>query len=382
MTNRSTFLIVNVALTGLLALPATAQTAWNRSVEAVAIQPATGGAHRITAMIGVDGGNPTTPLDLSTEIEIFVNGSLVGSQTIGFDVTPAGAASGCGISCFTFQPCICCNVGGDIVCSCGGLFVAPSSASAASLRPGDEIMVLLRPAPGALPEPDASDDRLVISNIGSSGEDDIHRFWDRRVASAHTEINAAGGRELHVGIEVAANYDGFLGGLDAALDVLADGVVIETIPIAVDDLFWDQCIGNCGEVCVMDAVGNFYGTCQAVEDYASPCTCLYQPVPDIIVPIDVEPGGGLTVVLRPVPGALPELPGFPDDEADVDPNPCPADLTGDAIVGFGDLTALLNTWGPCPPDPAPCPADFNDDDQVGFADLTELLNAWGPCFPV
>jgi hypothetical protein len=332
-------------------------------------------------MVGVDGGDPSTPLDLGTEIDILVNGTLLATQTIGFDVTPAGLPSGCGTSCFTFEPCVCCDIGGTIVCYCGGSFVAPASTSSASLQPGDEIMVLLRPSPGALPEPDTNDDVLVISNIGSSGDSEIHRFWDRRIASAHTEINATGGRELHVGIEVAANYDGFLGGLDAELDVLADGVVIETIPVNVDDLFWNQCIGACGSVCVMDAVGNTYGSCQEVEDYASPCTCLYVPIPDIVVPLDVDPGD-LTVVLRPVPGALPELPGFPEDEEDIDPNPCPADLTGDAMVGFGDLTALLNMWGPCPPDPAPCPADLNDDDQVGFADLTELLNAWGPCFPV
>jgi len=35
--------------------------------------------------------------------------------------------------------------------------------------PEDEIMVLLRPAPGA----DSGNDRLIVSNIGSSGEDGV-----------------------------------------------------------------------------------------------------------------------------------------------------------------------------------------------------------------
>lgn len=55
---------------------------------------------------------------------------------------------------------------------------------------------------------------------------------------------------------------------------------------------------------------------------------------------------------------------------------CPADLSGDGLVGFADLTQLLNAWGgPC----GGCSEDLTGDDLVGFADLTQLLNAWGPC---
>jgi hypothetical protein len=54
---------------------------------------------------------------------------------------------------------------------------------------------------------------------------------------------------------------------------------------------------------------------------------------------------------------------------------CAADLDGDDIVGFTDLTQLLGSWGPCPA----CPEDLDGDGSVGFTDLTELLGSWGPC---
>ena len=44
-------------------------------------------------------------------------------------------------------------------------------------------------------------------------------------------------------------------------------------------------------------------------------------------------------------------------------------------VGFGDLTTLLSSWGPC----ARCPEDLDGDDIVGFSDLLDVLTAWGPC---
>jgi len=55
---------------------------------------------------------------------------------------------------------------------------------------------------------------------------------------------------------------------------------------------------------------------------------------------------------------------------------CPGDLDRGGNIGFGDLLALLTTWGPCGPC---CPADVDGDDDVGFGDLTNMLMAWGDC---
>jgi len=54
----------------------------------------------------------------------------------------------------------------------------------------------------------------------------------------------------------------------------------------------------------------------------------------------------------------------------------PGDVNGDGIVGFGDLLALLDGWGPCPAPPADCPADVNGDGVIGTADLITLLANW------
>jgi hypothetical protein len=58
----------------------------------------------------------------------------------------------------------------------------------------------------------------------------------------------------------------------------------------------------------------------------------------------------------------------------IDTSPC--DLSGDDVIGFADLTILLNAWGACP---ASCLADLDGDGSVGFSDLTTLLNVWGGC---
>lgn len=54
--------------------------------------------------------------------------------------------------------------------------------------------------------------------------------------------------------------------------------------------------------------------------------------------------------------------------------PCPADFTGDALVGGADLSFMLGEWGA-----AGGPADLTGDDLVTPADLSLLLGAWGPC---
>lgn len=51
------------------------------------------------------------------------------------------------------------------------------------------------------------------------------------------------------------------------------------------------------------------------------------------------------------------------------------DLEGDCTVGFLDLLALLNSWGPCA-DCKACPADLDNDCSVGMSDLLILLSNW------
>jgi hypothetical protein len=54
---------------------------------------------------------------------------------------------------------------------------------------------------------------------------------------------------------------------------------------------------------------------------------------------------------------------------DLEPS-VPGDVTGDGVVDFNDVLALLSVWGPCPG----CPEDLNGDGDVGFSDLVLLLS--------
>jgi hypothetical protein len=54
---------------------------------------------------------------------------------------------------------------------------------------------------------------------------------------------------------------------------------------------------------------------------------------------------------------------------------CPADLSGDGVVGADDLASLIGAWGPGAGDAA----DLDGDGVVGPADLAALIGAWGPC---
>lgn len=54
---------------------------------------------------------------------------------------------------------------------------------------------------------------------------------------------------------------------------------------------------------------------------------------------------------------------------------CASDFDGDGATTFGDLLALLATWGPC----GGCPQDLDGSGAVDVPDLILLLAAWGDC---
>ena len=63
---------------------------------------------------------------------------------------------------------------------------------------------------------------------------------------------------------------------------------------------------------------------------------------------------------------------FDDDCGDT--LPCPADVSGDAVVNVTDLLAIIDAWGGSDPD-----ADVNNDGIVDVGDLLEVVGNWGPC---
>ncbi|MHC5114702.1 MAG: CRTAC1 family protein [Planctomycetota bacterium] len=56
---------------------------------------------------------------------------------------------------------------------------------------------------------------------------------------------------------------------------------------------------------------------------------------------------------------------------------CPADITLDGNVGFGDILAVIGAWGPC----TGCRADLDGSGDVGFGDILVIIGSWGSCVP-
>ena len=120
--------------------------------------------------------------------------------------------------------------------------------------------------------------------------------------------------------------------------------------------------------------GLIAGYCEDQDPNWCPCY-VYSGQSLSILNVPIDPGDELTVILRPAPGALPELPGFEDDDERDTTHGCPEDLDGDGFVNVTDLLFVLANWG------TPI-ADVNGDDNTDVADLLAILAKWGACFPV
>ena len=55
-------------------------------------------------------------------------------------------------------------------------------------------------------------------------------------------------------------------------------------------------------------------------------------------------------------------------------DPCPGDATGDDVVNFADLNAVLSAFGQSGPD---IPGDVSGDGVVNFEDLNLVLGSFG-----
>jgi subtilisin family serine protease len=65
------------------------------------------------------------------------------------------------------------------------------------------------------------------------------------------------------------------------------------------------------------------------------------------------------------------------------PTQCPGDTNGDNAVNEGDLTIVIDAWGPCVPSAqGNCPADVSPPQGNGVVDVDDLVTiiaAWGSC---
>jgi hypothetical protein len=316
-------------LSAVLALAAVApsaeaQSAWNRRVEAVSVVPneATPTLSDVHVVFGIHGdGTETAAFDASTEVELWINRTLVASQTVpvGGDPGTGGCVDGssCGGSCGSGSvdgmsaALICRPVGACApICDCQcGFPSITSSFPGQTTTTGDEIMVLLRPAPGAVPDDVPSDDELAIT-YGST------IFWDRQIESLTLVESTANPGTWDVTAEGTIFHDGLLafvgtGGsanLGMEIELRVNGVLVATHPIDFQPFpLAPSCV--CSNACA-----TWDGQTHSCTPYiGSECHCGW-PWLDVFPGVPVVPTDEIMVLLRPAPGALPELPGFEDDD--------------------------------------------------------------------
>lgn len=370
----------NVFIGGLLATSfvgsAMGQSLVNRSVEAIAAEQLSGSLHTVRAVVKTDAEPTTFPMDVSSEVFFLVNGTQTASVLLTGQAESAdNPGSPCDFPCELGETCYCHDLPPD--CECGFWIALPEVEM--NLQPGDEIMVLLRPAPGAWPDGDDSDNQLIQNFNGTP------IFWDRYLSAATTTPSPLGDQffDVWVEVDIVTNYDGELD-TTVELDLLINGVSagppVPPLPPCNLPITSTQCAAGCGAVCVY-MVDDAIGVCEKSETNPNFCPCYAHGYHSANwVGVEIDPDDVIEVTLRPVPGALPELPGFDEDDERI-PSPydqCPADINGDGWVNAADLADLLGAWGPC----AGCPADLNNDGEVNAADLAEMLGNWGACDPV
>ena len=128
----------------------------------------------------------SAPLNLSTQVVL-----MAGAHTFSFagrDTTVLpdsgfgcqGSHGNCGGKCgnSTYDGLandLFCRADAEQDCNCGELWLTAGTAPGVELQPGDEITVILYPAPGAQPEYDTSNDVMMFTFIPCQGDLDGDR---------------------------------------------------------------------------------------------------------------------------------------------------------------------------------------------------------------
>ncbi|MBM4112991.1 MAG: hypothetical protein FJ253_06400 [Phycisphaerae bacterium] len=376
-----------LAIGGALAGASLASAGIDREILGVAITPSSPGElsfYDISLKLTVATTPSSAPTNASMLVALQRNGSTVpgGLATINVQLDGGSGfcgAGGCGPSCGggyingVFNTMLCLKDPPDCAGGCDCECRFPSITwefPNQEFEPGDEIVVILIPAPGSAPEPTGDTNHKWTTIF-----DGIPHFWQRRVQSVEV-VAASSGRPGLVDLVVSGDaiWHGIKKPSDLGFDVhcvdptgnsIASGFVLGGVSPNGDGL---ACGGiGCGGLC------GFWNGNQ-VDCFAFPnvnflpCVC---GGGWIIQFLDLDPNDldGTKIVLKPAPGSLPELPGFPSDPTPVCPD---TDLTGDCFVDGDDLGTLLGQWGPC----AGCSADFNNDGVVDGDDLGQLLGDW------
>lgn len=319
--------IARVTVVLILALVATTMTALaqepgNRELQRFSIVPDPNGTGQqiVTAHWTVDVQPTSVPVDLSTEVVLSIDGVEVQSiiETVGIDPGSGGScqagppcSGSCGTGTLNGESAVLncfadCGPAGCF-CKCGIWIDTPFDPL--PIATGQTVEVVLRPVPGAAPDNDSTDNGLDEPYDGEP------LAWNREVEEIEFVEVAGGGHEVEAHLSI--QWEGLAGtlNLDTTAELYVNGTLADSqnIPATADQIFDEGCFtAGCGAQC-----GSFNG----IPSFCDPflwwaCGCGAGTIA-IFPGTPVEPGDEIMVLLRPAPGALPELPGFEEDDMDI-----------------------------------------------------------------
>jgi hypothetical protein len=346
--------------------PAQSTPLWDRKVEGIIVRPILdGGGKRfeIRPMVRVSAQPTTVPLDLSTLVEVVVNGATVDVIELSIQADPTGAA-GCQVPCHEQGKVCVCVQGGT--CGCETILVS-EPVVAATLSAGDEIVVILHPAPDARPEPSPKNDRKSIVWNGRP------TVWERKLASIEKKPGTTpGATDVHVDVGAITNHDGTLD-LDTKLELRINGKHSASGIADFDDYTWSSCAGGCsGAVCAALNGGDAGAACQKDPEVGEDtCWCNFPSLGTFVFTnVKLSPDDEIEVLLSPAAGSLADLPRPSKPTARFRRG----DANGNGHVEMADAVFILG-WkflGSAEPGCQDA-ADVNDDGVVNVGDPVYLL---------
>lgn len=316
----------------------------------------------------------STFANLGTSFDLLVNGSLIATTT-----TPATLAPGSGICGAGSCAGSCGNVtidglANDLFCVAGECdcrsLPLTTLFNDIDLTPDDEITVILRPAPGALPDSISTDNAATLKFAGPI-------FWTRQILSA--DFFPGAGRDPGTlkfvwragGMGMAETFPI---GTDFAIRV--NGVQVYEFHSMMDSFTAGLCVGCPADVCGAGHCPSgsiIQGYCQSLAGDNCGCAAAF---PEELALTSVNAGDEVSITLVP---SVVSVAALPVDVADWRLRaPCVGDTNGDSTVNLADLGVVLANFGK---DVAGYPAgDFNGDHHVDLSDLGIELSAFGkPC---
>lgn len=296
-------------------------------------------------------------LDLSTDIEVQVNGLPIGINSTSCSVPPGAGfctdGSTCGGSCGTgdvdgnLTPLLCLTDGpGDCKCALGDIIWRLPRYPAP--QPGDQITASVAPAPGAEPETEPLGDFVSVTIDSGGGP----VYWNRSIDSVvpvsvgpdQYEITVGGLVSQH-GLGPFGNWWDGLVPLSFDVEILVNGAQVASSPVSFDPLPIASSYCPC-----FDACGAYlFDTLYCVYDHTLEncfCSWAYQQTFPVVL---ILPGEQVDVRLTPAPGALTENPYFADDEFAFSCCPFGTDAQVQPAPGGGSVQLAQNRPNPFRP---------------------------------